>query len=64
MALNEISNTAVYNAAIGAESSAVDVPDVIYSDEANFGAISLLFDWKSKGANVEKVPQVTIKLYR
>jgi len=60
LALNEVRNTAVYHAGIGHGTEPLDVPEVIYSNDANFGAISLLFDWKGNGANVEKVPQLTL----
>ncbi|KAL7470094.1 hypothetical protein ACHAXS_010324 [Conticribra weissflogii] len=60
LALNEVRNTAVYHAGIGDGTEPLDVPEVIYSEDANFGGISLLFDWKGKGASVEKVPQLTL----
>jgi len=61
LALNELMNVGVYNAGVGNSDSPLEVPDVIYTDEANFGSISLLVDWKSKGASTALVPQVCMR---
>ena len=58
LALNELTNVGVYNAGVGDSDSPLEVPDVIYSDEANFGSISLLVDWRAQGASTTLVPQV------
>jgi len=60
LALNELNNVGVYNAGVGNSDSPLEVPDVIYADEANFGSISLLDDWKAKGASTTLVPQVRL----
>mmetsp|Transcript_4664 Transcript_4664/g.8989 ORF Transcript_4664/g.8989 Transcript_4664/m.8989 type:complete len:112 (+) Transcript_4664:489-824(+) len=58
LVLNELTNVGVYNAGVGNSDSPLEVPDIIYSDEANFGSLSLLVDWKSHGASTTLVPQV------
>mmetsp|Transcript_35188 Transcript_35188/g.74333 ORF Transcript_35188/g.74333 Transcript_35188/m.74333 type:complete len:326 (-) Transcript_35188:708-1685(-) len=60
VALNELANVGVFNAGVGNSDSPLEVPDVIYTDEANFGSISLLVDWKSYGASTTLVPQLKL----
>lgn len=60
LALNELTNVGVYNAGVGGSESPLEVPDVVYTDEANFGSISLLDDWKAKGASTTLIPQVKL----
>ena len=59
IALNELKNVGVYNSAVGVTNNPIEVPEVIYEAEANFGGISLLDDWRSQG-KVSLVPQVTL----
>ena len=60
VALNELTNVGVFNSGVGNDNSPLEVPDVLYNNEANFGAISLVDDWKSKGASTSLVPQVRL----
>eukprot|EP00957_Ditylum_brightwellii_P159970 12177200-Ditylum_brightwellii.AAC.1 len=61
VALNELANVKVFNAAVGDGSSPdVHVPHIRYDVNANFGGLSLLPDWKALGARTETVPQVTL----
>ena len=60
VALNELTNVGVFNSGVGNDSYPLEVPDVLYVSEANFGSISLVENWKSKGASTSLVPQVLI----
>ena len=61
VALNEVTNVGVFNAGVGNSNTPLEVPDVLYNIEANFGSISLLAtnDWRSK-ASTSLVPQVQL----
>mmetsp|Transcript_48370 Transcript_48370/g.58352 ORF Transcript_48370/g.58352 Transcript_48370/m.58352 type:complete len:366 (+) Transcript_48370:73-1170(+) len=73
VALNELRNVVVHNAAVGDSGNynkrnqntphpdsadVIYVPKIIYSSEANFGALSLLDDWSE--ADVEAVKKITL----
>jgi len=49
VALNEFSNCFAYNQAVGSERGDTIVPRVNYSFTGNFGGISLVEDWASRG---------------
>ena len=59
VALNELTNVGVFNTAVGNSNTPLEVPDVLYNIDANFGSISLIDDWKSK-ASTSLVPQVQL----
>lgn len=60
IALNELFNAGVFNAAVGDSDSPIEVPDVIYSDPANYGAIGLLDPWAARGVITSLVPQLQL----
>lgn len=60
VAMNELNNVHVYNAAVGDNTNDINVPKIIYESEANYGAVSLVdTNWTTVGA-VEKVSQVVL----
>ena len=60
VAMNELNNVYVYNAAVGDNTNDINVPKIIYESEANYGAVSLVdTNWTTVGA-VEKVSQVVL----
>lgn len=58
VALNEVTNVGVFNAGVGNSNTPLEVPDVLYNIEANFGSISLVQSWSK--ASTSLVPQVQL----